>query len=333
MASVIPLGKFERVDLTTAWPTEDGNFTPWLASPANVALLGEALGMELEVEAEEHRVGSFVADILARSLDETEHRVVIENQFGRTDHRHLGQILTYLAGIEGAKTVVWIAETIQPDHRAAVDWLNANTTDDFSFFAIEIELWRIDGSPPAPRFNVIASPNDWTRTARTASRRLDGPLPAAHQMRIAYWSSFADYLKAQNSTFKIRRENRDNWFPFSIGRAGVQINTTITQEGRIGVELYMHNDPEKIGYHQLLEQKANIEQDFGEPLEWQDLPGKKAWRIGVFLHGVNPGDPAQFEGLHKWMLEKMGKIRKVFGPRVKVPSFGEPDALASDAAE
>lgn len=332
MASVIPLGKFERVGLTTAWPTEDGNFTPWLAQPPNVTLLGEALAMELEVEAEEHRVGSFVADILARSLDETEHRVVIENQFGRTDHRHLGQILTYLAGIDGAKTVVWIAETIQPDHRAAVDWLNANTTDDFSFFAIEIELWKIDGSPPAPRFNVIASPNDWTRTTRTASRRLDGPLPASQQMRLAYWASFGNYLKAQNSNFRIRRENRDHWFSFPIGRAGIQINATVTQEGRIGVELYMHDDPEKIGFRQLFEQKTVVEEEFGESLDWQELPGKKAWRIAIFRHGVNPGDSGQLDSLHKWMLEKMEKLRRVFGPRVKALAFEE-SALASEAAQ
>ena len=127
------------------------------------SLLGDAMDMELEIEAVEHWVGAFKADILARVVGETDHRVIIENQFGRTNHGHLGQILTYLAGIEDAKTVVWIAESIQADHRAAVDWLNNNTTEQFSFFAIEIELWRIGNSPPAPRFNVIASPNDWTK--------------------------------------------------------------------------------------------------------------------------------------------------------------------------
>ena len=116
MTAIIPLGTFERVSLVEAWPTEDGNFTPWLAEPNAIALLGNVLDMELEVEAVEYRVGSFRADILARA--ETDHRVIIENQFGRTNHGHLGQVLTYLAGIEGAKTIVWIAETIQSDHRA-----------------------------------------------------------------------------------------------------------------------------------------------------------------------------------------------------------------------
>jgi hypothetical protein len=132
MTSMIPLGKFEQVDLKQAWPTEDGNFTPWLALPESISLLGEEMEMELEVEAVEHWVGAFKADILARVVDETDHRVIIENQFGRTNHGHLGQILTYLAGIEGAKTVVWIAESIQADHRAAIDWLNNNTTEQFS---------------------------------------------------------------------------------------------------------------------------------------------------------------------------------------------------------
>ena len=108
LSAIIPLGKFERVALKDAWPTEDGNFTPWLAHEENFDLLGEALNMELEVEGTEQKVGSFRADILARAIDEAEHRVIIENQFGRTDHGHLGQILTYLAGVEDTKTTVWI---------------------------------------------------------------------------------------------------------------------------------------------------------------------------------------------------------------------------------
>jgi hypothetical protein len=107
MNSVIPLGKFVRIESATeAWPSEAGNFTPWLAEDENLTLLGEALHMELEMEAIEYRVGSLRADLLARVADEPDHRVIIENQFGGTDHKHLGQILSYLAGIDDAKTVV-----------------------------------------------------------------------------------------------------------------------------------------------------------------------------------------------------------------------------------
>jgi hypothetical protein len=320
MSSIIPLGTFERVDLRDAWPAEDQNFTPWLAKPDVITLLGEALNLELEVEAVEHWVGPFRADILARTLDsESDHRVIIENQFGRTNHGHLGQILTYLAGIEGAKTVVWIAETIQADHRAAIDWLNANTTDPFSFFAIEMELWRIGNSPPAPRFNVIASPNDWTRTARSASSKVgEVALGERHHTYIAYWASFAEYLKDRGSSFHIRRSNKDHWFSFGIGKAGFHINATIsTDKERIGVELYAPHDVEKAAFHALYAEKDAIEKEFGEPLEWQELLGKKAIRIAVYKHDVDPSDEQQYPELHKWMLEKMDRFRSAFAKRVK----------------
>jgi len=324
MSAVIPLGKFERVALKDAWPTEDGNFTPWLAEEANIVLLGEALNMELEVEAVEQKVGSFRADILARAIDEAEHRVIVENQFGRTDHGHLGQILTYLAGVEDAKTMVWIAETIQPDHRAAIDWLNTNTAEDFSFFAIEIELWRIGGSPPAARFNVVASPNDWTRNTRTAARQVsETELAERHKIRLAYWASFADYLKEHGSAFKIARPNKDHWKWFSIGRAGFGISATIsTDKQRAGVELYVVHDVNKAAFRALVAQKDAVEKEIGEPLEWQELPGKKASRIALYKHDVDPSDEKQYPEIHAWMLAKMDCFKKAFAGRVKALSLG-----------
>jgi hypothetical protein len=324
MTAVITLGIFERVSLKEAWPTEDGNFTPWLAEAANIKLLGDALDIELEVETVEHWVGPFRADILARAIDETDHRVIIENQFGRTNHGHLGQILTYLAGIEGAKTIVWIAETIQPDHRAAIDWLNNNTTEEFSFFAIEIELWRIGISPPAPRFNVIASPNDWTKSTRSAARQVTEPaLAERHHIRLAYWASFSEFLKTKGSTFRIRRSNKDHWFTFPIGRAGFSISATIsTDKKRIGVELYNHNDPNKAAFRALYADREIIEKEFGETLDWQELPGKKATRIALFKYDFDPSNEQQRDALHSWMLAKMDRFRQVFAARVKALTLG-----------
>jgi hypothetical protein len=318
MAARIPLGAFEPVTLRDAWPTEDGDFTPWLAEVSSIALLGKALNMELEVEGIEQNVGSFRADIVARAIDEPGHRVVIENQFGRTDHVHLGQVLTYLAGIEEAKTIVWIAERIQPDHRAAIDWLNAHTSEEFSFFAIEIELWRIGDSPPAPRFNVIASPNDWTRNTRAATRQIGGTLAESHHLRLAYWASFADYLKEHSSSLRINRPNKDAWKSFAIGRTDFAIDASIsTAKQRIGVELYIDNDLDSAAFRALLGEKDVIEVEFGETLEWQELPGKKATRIVLYRHGVDPSDEKQYSALHAWMLDKIERFRRTFATRVK----------------
>src|SRR5579863_9146746 len=135
MTAVIPLGHFDKVRLRDAWPTEDGHFTPWLALPNNLKLLGEALGLgELQDQQTEVRVGDFLLDIMA--VDSEGNAVIIENQLEQTDHRHLGQLLTYLAGQERKTSVVWIAETFRDEHRAAIDWLNRNTGEDYSFFGV-----------------------------------------------------------------------------------------------------------------------------------------------------------------------------------------------------
>ncbi|WP_143710462.1 hypothetical protein [Tabrizicola sp. TH137] len=151
------LGKLHRIkNIRSVWPDEARNFTPWLAEADNLAELAEAIGLDrdgLEVEGIEKSIGTFSADIVCRSTSPNGGLVVIENMFGKSDHDHLGKLLTYASGTE-ARTVILIAETIREEHRAALDWLNAISDDDHSFFACEIELWRIGDSPPAPRFNL-----------------------------------------------------------------------------------------------------------------------------------------------------------------------------------
>ncbi|MEI9991793.1 MAG: DUF4268 domain-containing protein [Rhizomicrobium sp.] len=334
MAAIIPLGTLERVAITDAWPTEHGNFTKWLAEA--IALLGHALKLSLEVDGVEKQVGDFRADIVARVAGEPEeHLVIIENQFGRTDHGHLGQILTYLAGVESAKTIVWVAEEVRQDHRAAIDWLNSNTSEEFSFFAVEVELWRIGMSSPAPKFNVVSSPNDWARDVRAAARQItDKNLAERHQVRLAYWAAFSEFLRKANSTFRINRPNKDHWKWFAIGRTGFGISATIsTEKERIGVELYASDDINKIAYNLLHSQKEAIEREFGEPLEWQELPGRKAIRIALYKRGVDPSDAEQYPALHSWMLEKMNRFKRVFAARVQSLPLRETDDAEESSEE
>ena len=142
------LGKLDRVDLRTVWETEAGAFTPWLAREDNLALLGETVGIELELEAQEKDVGPFRADLLCKDTASGAW-VLVENQLERTDHTHLGQLLTYAAGLQ-AVTIVWVAARFTEEHRATLDWLNEITDDRFNFFGLEVELWRIGTSPVAP---------------------------------------------------------------------------------------------------------------------------------------------------------------------------------------
>jgi hypothetical protein len=218
------LGRLVPVPLRQIWPREANDFTPWLADPDNLSLLADTLNLdELQVQGTEVPVGNFFIDILARDVEG--HVVVIENQFGPTDHTHLGQILTYVAGQEGRATVVWIAEVIREEHRAAIDWLNASTIAGFDFFAVEIEALRIGTSAPARRFNVVAKPNDWSRGVVRASR--EAQLDDRARAYISYWSGFAAYLRDQKSSFRITTPPPRHWYNFGIGRSGFELAVAI----------------------------------------------------------------------------------------------------------
>lgn len=310
------LGRLVTLKATEVWGNEPQVFTPWLAQ--NLDLLAETLQLdELELKGTEVAAGDFRLDILAEDADG--HPVLIENQFGPTDHRHLGQLISYVASQPGRATVVWVAERFKDDHRAAIDWLNTNTVDDFVFFAVEIEALKIGDSEPAPFFNVVAKPNAWARSLNAATRQAPtGELAERHHIRLAYWGSFAEFLAARKSRFAIRRPGKDHWHSWSAGRSGIVINATIyTKLRRVGVELYFHNDPAKTGIRQLMSQKDAIEAEFGEALEWQELPTKKASRIALFRGGVDPSNQSTFNDLHTWMLDKMERFQRVFGPRVR----------------
>ena len=163
------LGRLGRVDLREEWKTEAQDFTPWLAQAENLAVLSETLNLDLETAGQEASVGPFRADILCRdTLDDS--WVLIENQLERTDHTHLGQLLTYAAGLQTV-TIIWVAATFTDEHRAALDWLNEITDERFRFFGLEVELWRIGNSPAAPKFNIVSKPNEWVRSASKATRR------------------------------------------------------------------------------------------------------------------------------------------------------------------
>lgn len=162
------LGKLEQVDLRDIWGYEGSDFTPWMAKEENLAQLGQAIDMKLELIGQEQDIGPFRADILCKDSS-TQDYVIIKSQLENTNHAHLGQVLAYAAGLR-ARVVVWIAKQFTEEHRAAFDWLNNISKEEFEFFALEIELWRIGDSPPAPKFNIVSKPNKWQRGVIEASR-------------------------------------------------------------------------------------------------------------------------------------------------------------------
>ncbi|MDE2788196.1 MAG: hypothetical protein OXL37_16270 [Chloroflexota bacterium] len=180
-------GELKDVDLRDVWPHEAHNFTPWLAD--NLERLSEVVGIQLESASTEVAVGQFSADILARNPTDGS-PVLIENQYGSTDHDHLGKILTYLAGLE-ARTIIWISERFNDAHLSAVRWLNEHTADQFAFFAVRLRVLQISDSPMVPVFEVLERPSDWDRQVRASAQEENGRLNETRQFRHDFWQFYA----------------------------------------------------------------------------------------------------------------------------------------------
>lgn len=319
------LGRLKKVDLRDAWQSEAGDFTPWLAQDANIALLGDAIGMELEVEAQEKDVGPFRADILCRNTGEDDHWVLIENQLERTDHTHLGQLLTYAAGLNTV-TIVWIAARFTDEHRATLDWLNDITDDHFAFFGLEVELWRIGESPAAPKFNMVSKPNDWSRSVASAAQRIaETPVTETQQLQLEFWAGFREHMLAKGSPVRPTRPLKQSWMWMAIGRTWSQLQATISTYnsetdtwggGELRAELYLSGADAKTYFHLLAREKDAIEADFGEPLTWYTKDNVKSCRIGVMRKADlqdTEGRTDQFE----WLRIKLEALNATFRERIR----------------
>ncbi|PWE28424.1 DUF4268 domain-containing protein [Maritimibacter sp. 55A14] len=315
--SHVSLDHLKRLSARDAWSNEATDFTPWLAREENFTVLAEALHfIDAEVEGTEHSVGNFSADIIARDRDGF---ILVENQLEQTDHTHLGQILTYLAGLDGSVKVVWVSTKVREEHRAAVDWLNAHTPDDFSFFAVELELFQIGSSPAAPHFHVVAKPNEWSRHVTQRARRLSETAMSDRQQRyMEFWGAFGDFLAEKDPSYSRRTPSKDYWWSFGIGRSGYSLN--LSAGGRdhwISASIVCSNDGEKIVFDHFLSQRSEIEKEMGEELTWRRLEEYIAWDINLTWKGADPMDTERWPEYFRWYWEKMQKLRAAFSQRIR----------------
>lgn len=303
------LGNLEKVDLREAWSDEAKEFTPWVAE--NIDQIGDILGMDLEVKDTEKSVGSFNADILAKETNNGK-EIVIENQLERSDHDHLGKLITYGSGIE-AFSVVWICKDLKEEHRKAIDWLNESTRKNTNFFALEIELYKIGGSEPAPKFDTVCEPNEWSKRVKTETETLT----PVEKLRQRYWSGFKEHMEDTNPSFSLRNSWEKHWYKVSIGKSHFGIQCTLsTRKNRVGVELYFNPDNAEDYFELLEEEKNQIEQEIGCELDWQRLEGKNACRIALYKNFPNIEDEENWNQQFQWLEENLYSFYNTFKPRV-----------------
>lgn len=306
------ISRLQRVKIRDVWPSEPQDFTPWLSSGENLALLGESIDMQLELVSTEEAVGDFRADILCRTQPDGQ-VVIIENQFSSTDHTHLGQILTYAAGLE-ATTVVWIAERIRDEHRAAIDWLNRHTPDQVNFFALEIELWRIDDSPVAPKFNVVCKPNEWTRRVTATAR----PTSEISQFRLSYWSGFVKEPILTSITIRPVAPNRQGNLniPTSWKQFVLQVYASASSD-MCSVYVSCRGDRRFDNYDALKRHEQEIAKAVGHTVRWDVNVAMNGAYISTTVEGLHPANTDDWPRQHRILAERTVQLYKALDPFVR----------------
>ena len=312
----IHLGRLMKVDLREFFKDETRDFTPWLAEETNLELLGDTLGLDIELEDIEMRVGKFFADIVA--LDRNSNRtIIIENQLEKTNHDHLGKIITYASG-KSAGIVIWICKTIQQEHRKSLDYLNDMSTEDYSFFGIEMELWKIGDSEPAPKFNIVVSPNEWSKSVQ-ASSSSSRTLTDTKILQKEFWTGLKDFLTENNTFLRMREPRPQHWYNFGIGKSKFGIALIIdTQKSEIRCCLNLYGNDAKKNFSFIHKGKNDIENEVGSELRWREMEGSKMSQITLSQNvNGNVKDKENWEDCFVWYKDKAETFHKVFSPRIQ----------------
>lgn len=299
------LDKLKQVDLRAVWPHEARDFTRWLAEEDNLSLLSSAVGIDLELIETESPVGAFSVDMYAQESG-SGRRVIIENQLEDTNHDHLGKVITYAAG-KGAEVVVWVVSRARDEHRQAIEWLNQHTDNDFDFFLVEVELWSIGDSRPAPRFNVVEQPNEWAKTIK-----LSEGLSETERVKLSYWTEYQEVAQGHPDflqVFSPRKPSKDHWSTLGCGTSAYHIALLIdTQRGRIGIEFYVPDDKE-IG-HRAIDNRAVFEESLG--LEAIPVDAKKASGVRFYKDGCKiKGNESAWPGFIELQLDWALKMKQI----------------------
>ena len=217
------LGKLEKVkDLRSVWKHEANDFTNWLSKEENLNTLSEEIGINIELISTEAKTGSFSTDILAVEAN-TDNKIIIENQLEATNHDHLGKIITYASGHD-AKTIIWIVKEAREEHRQAIDWLNEHTDEEINIFLCRIELWKIGDSAIAPKFQIVSSPNNWTKTIK---RSMNNEMSSTKMLLYNYWTKLSEEIDRNYPNFNSRKPRSSNFYDIALGSSLAHISLVI----------------------------------------------------------------------------------------------------------
>lgn len=339
-------GRLEQVELRTVWVSEESDFATWLSRGDSLALLGEALGLDLELESMEGWVAPYPRGVVCRTRGSGGY-VVIENQLEHTDQSHLGQLLTYAAELK-AVTMVWMAAEFTQEDRNTLNWLNEISHDNILFFGLEVELWRIGDSPLAPRFHIVSKPGNWGENAATAqaSPSVVAPPPSVpvettledqlqqveselqleyqlveNELQLEYWQELRSFLESSGSFIRPGTPRSQNWMNFDVGHWRLRMTAfNDMRKGGIGVQLVIREGDAEVSYNTLYQHRGEIGAEIGDALEWRELPEHKQGQVMLRKYNADPTNRTQWPEQQSWFREKLEAFDRAFRPRIS--SFG-----------
>jgi len=308
----LTLGTLEQVDVKTVWPYEAKSFTPWLLENADV--LAKAIGLNLELNTNEHPVGSFSLDLIG-SVVGTKEVVIVENQLTPSDHSHLGQLLTYAGGTQ-AKYVVWIATKFREEHLAAVERLNEVSTDEVNYFCVEVSAVKIGNSAPAPLFQVVSQPNDWSKGVKASTSAGQSELA---QVQLSFYTKFIEAVKSTHPTWtNASKALPQNWMTLPAGASGFWYSVSFTKS-EIKSEFILGTSNATLNgarFDYLQELKDELENKLGAKLVWH-FPEGNTQAIIREVRSANILDEGKWPDEIAWMINAQERLRGALAPYLK----------------
>ena len=305
------VSKLTKVKIKDIWKTEDKDFTPWLVE--NISRLNEDLGFNIQDPQKENRLENFIVDIVA---EDNEGKVIIENQYNKSDHDHLGKLLTYLSNVQGTKKAIWIVEEARADHVNTINWLNENV-ETCSFYLVKIEVFKIQDSPPAANFDLLAGPTETTKI----KQKINAEDSSRDKARYEFWSLFLDRSKSKTNMYSNITPRIYSWLGVSTGLRGVGYNCAVGKSSA-QAEIYIDRgkdapEENKQIFAALEKNKEKIEKDFGKNLLWEPLPESRACRIKAVIDTGGWKDEEDWERIHNQLIENCINMKKSFDPFIK----------------
>ena len=307
---MMPIARLEPVSLRDVWPHEASDFTVWLGD--NLDVLGELLGIELSLVEREVGVGPFWADLLLQDSDGNP--VIVENQLERTDHDHLGKLITYMSNL-GAKVAVWITSAPCPEHETAVHWLNESLPADTALYLVQLEAFRIGDSDPAPRLSIVAGPSPQAKEIGSQKKEL-----AERQvLRRQFWTELLERGKGSGHPHTRVGPGIDSWINAGSGVAGLTYNYVILMNAA-RVELQIDRGDAETNKHifdQLQAARGRIEAAVGAPLEWDYREGRRSCYLRYSVPGGGLRDREQWPTIQQRMIDAMVRLERALRPEIR----------------